>query len=123
MEEMMHAVIQGRIEDEVSDYRSNAQGIGTDHQSGYDSGRPFKCGLSGKTGAETQQDFIDKFKHMVFPICRNLCYRYGKITFQPVCWFWIEQLNITHICLECYFFLRTFNCPVNYIFGFERKVY
>ena len=54
VEEMLHAVIQGRVQEQVSDYRSNAERIGTDHQSGYDSGKPFKCGLSGKTGAETQ---------------------------------------------------------------------
>lgn len=53
MKEMLHAVIQGWIKNKVSDYRGNAQGAGTDHQSGCDGGKPFKCGLSGKTGAET----------------------------------------------------------------------
>ena len=50
---------------------------------------------------------------MVLPICRNLCYRYGKITFRPVCWFWIEQLNHNTHLLGMLSFLRTFDCPVN----------
>ena len=54
MEKMFHAVIQGGVEDKVSDYGGYAQRIRTEHQSGYNNGKPFKGGLSGKAGAETQ---------------------------------------------------------------------
>ena len=50
---MDHAVVEGWIQGKVTDYGSDAERIGTDHEADYDSHSPFKGGFSGETGAET----------------------------------------------------------------------
>lgn len=52
-EEMLHAVVECGVEGKVTDHESDAEHIGTDHKTGYDSHKPAKSSFSGKAGTET----------------------------------------------------------------------
>ena len=52
-EEMFHVVVERRVQGKVTDHRSDAEHIRTDHKADYNSHEPAKSGFPGKAGTET----------------------------------------------------------------------
>ena len=72
---MEHGQITVRFQGEVTDYGSDSEFIGTEHQPDGENHKPAKSRLSGEAGLKGRQDFINKIEHGIW----STTGKYGKL--------------------------------------------